>query len=216
VIRVLLADDQAVVRTGLSTMLGAETDIEIVGEAADGEGALARIAETMPDVVLMDVRMPVMDGITATARLVASESPCRVCILTTYGVDETVYDALAAGASGFLLKTDSPQRIVSTVRAIAAGEFALGTDATRHLVDEYLRRVRPQSAGLDPLSALTIREREVFALVAEGLSNAEIAARLFVGEGTIKTHVARILMKLGLRDRVQIVVFAFRNGLSSA
>ena len=150
-IRVLLADDQAVVRTGLTTMLGAEPDIAIVGEAADGAAAIALVAETAPDIVLMDVRMPVMDGIAATARLVASESPCRVCILTTYGIDETVYDALAAGASGFLLKTDSPERIVSTVRAIAAGEFALGTEATRHLVDQYLRGARPACLGRRPV-----------------------------------------------------------------
>jgi DNA-binding NarL/FixJ family response regulator len=215
VIRVLLADDQAVVRTGLTTLLGAEADIEVVAEAADGAAAIALIAQCQPDVVLMDVRMPVMDGIAATARLVASESPCRVCILTTYGIDETVYDALAAGASGFLLKTDSPQRIVSTVRAIADGEFVLGTDATRHLVDRYLRGARPALTDVDPIADLTGREREVFSLVAEGLSNAEIAARLFIGEGTVKTHVARILMKLGMRDRVQIVVFAFRSGLSS-
>jgi len=212
-ITVLLVDDQAVVRTGLSTLLGAEPDIQVVGEAVDGAAALARAAELVPDVVLMDVRMPVMDGVDATARLVAAGSPCRVCILTTYGVDETVYDALAAGASGFLLKTDSPARIVSTVRAIAAGEFALGTDATQHLVEQYLRRMRPSAGASDPIADLTVREREVFALVAEGLSNGEIASRLFVGEGTVKTHVARILMKLGLRDRVQIVVFAHRNGL---
>lgn len=214
-ISVLLVDDQAVVRTGLTTLLEAEPDIDVVAEAGDGVAALPLIARFQPDVVLMDVRMPMMDGIETTKRLVASGASCRVCVLTTYGVDETVYDALAAGASGFLLKTDSPSRIVSTVRAVAAGEFSLGTDATAHLVDRYLRGARPPDGAADPLADLTIREREVFALVAEGLSNAEIAGRLFVGEGTIKTHVARILMKLGLRDRLQVVVFAHRSGLAS-
>jgi DNA-binding NarL/FixJ family response regulator len=215
-ITVLLADDQAVVRTGLRTMLGAEDDIVVIGEAGDGEEAVELATRLAPDLVLMDVRMPVLDGIAATSRLVAARSPSRVCILTTYGIDETVYDALTAGASGFLVKTDSPQRIVSTVRAIAAGEFALGTEATRHLVEQYLRSPRPAEGSTDPLAGLTLREREVFALVAEGLSNAEIARRLFVGEGTVKTHVARILMKLGVRDRVQIVVFAYRQGLAGS
>jgi DNA-binding NarL/FixJ family response regulator len=214
VIRVLLADDQAIVRTGLRTLLGAEPDIEVVGEAADGAEALSLLAESHPDVLLLDIRMPGKDGIATTADVVRSGSPTRVCILTTYGVDEYVYDALAAGASGFLLKTDSPERIVSTIRAIAAGEFALGPQITQQLVARYLRGNRPTSDDRDPLAELTGREREVFGLVAEGLSNAEIADRLFVGEGTVKTHVARILMKLGLRDRVQVVVFAHRHGLA--
>lgn len=213
-IRVLLADDQAIVRTGLRTLLGAEADIEVVGEACDGNQALALLGETAPDVILMDVRMPGMDGIAATAEVLARGSSARVCILTTYGIDEYVYDALAAGASGFLLKTDAPERIVATIRAIAAGEFALGTDTTEQLVIHYLSAARPSSDATDALASLTSREREVFALLAEGLSNAEIAKRLFVGEGTVKTHVVRILMKLGLRDRVQVVVFAHRNGLS--
>ena len=213
-IRVLLADDQAIVRTGLRTLLGAESDIAIVGEAADGGEVLALLEETHPDVVLLDIRMPGMDGIATTSAVVRSGSPARICVLTTYGIDEYVYDALAAGASGFLLKTDSPERIVSTIRAIAAGEFALGPQTTQQLVTRYLRGSRPSSDSTDPLAALTGREREVFGLVAEGLSNAEIADRLFVGEGTVKTHVARILMKLGLRDRVQVVVFAHRNGLT--
>lgn len=214
-IRVLLADDQAIVRTGLRTLLGAELDIEVVGEAADGDAALNLLEDVHPDVLLLDIRMPGKDGIATTADVVRSGSPTRVCILTTYGVDEYVYDALSAGASGFLLKTDSPERIVSTIRAIAAGEFSLGPQTTQQLVAHYLRGSRPTSDARDPLAELTSREREVFGLVAAGLSNAEVAERLFVGEGTVKTHVARILMKLGLRDRVQVVVFAHRQGLVS-
>ena len=213
-IRVLLADDQAIVRTGLRTLLGAEPDISVVGEADDGGAALALLDDAAADVLLLDIRMPGMDGIATTAAVVRSGSPTRVCILTTYGIDEYVYDALAAGASGFLLKTDAPDRIVATIRAIAAGEFALGPQTTQQLVARYLRGNRPAADAPDPLAALTGREREVFGLVAEGLSNAEIADRLFVGEGPVKTHVARILMKLGLRDRVQVVVFAHRNGLT--
>jgi DNA-binding NarL/FixJ family response regulator len=213
-IRVLLADDQAIVRTGLRTMLGAEHDIEVVGEAADGAEALAVAERTRPDVLLLDIRMPGMDGIATTAAVMAADSSARVCILTTYEIDEYVYDALAAGASGFLLKTDSPERIVATIRAIAAGEFALGTHTTQHIVERFLRGERPAADGADPLASLTRREREVFGLVTLGLTNAEIADRLVVGEGTVKTHVARILMKLGLRDRVQVVVFAHRNGLA--
>jgi DNA-binding NarL/FixJ family response regulator len=214
VIRILLADDQAVVRTGLRTMLGAEPDLLVVGEAENGAQALAALESAAPDVILMDIRMPVLDGIAATAEVVARGSSARVCVLTTYGVDQYVYDALAAGASGFLLKTDSPQRIVTTIRAIASGEFALGTETTRQLVAQYLTAPRPSAAGDDPLAPLTTREREVFRLVADGLSNAEIAGYLWIGEGTVKTHVARILMKLSLRDRVQVVVFAHRNALA--
>lgn len=212
-IRLVLADDQAIVRTGLRTLLGAEPDIVIVGEAADGSEALDLLDETHPDVLLLDIRMPGMDGIATTSAAIRAGSSARICILTTYGIDEYVYDALAAGASGFLLKTDSPDRIVSTIRAIASGEFALGPHTTRQLVTRYLRGTRPSSDTPDQLAALTGRERQVFTLVAEGLSNAEIAQRLFVGEGTVKTHVARILMKLDLRDRVQVVVFAHRHGL---
>ncbi len=213
-IRVLLADDQAVVRTGLTTLLSAEPDIDVLGEAATGRDAVELVRTVPADVILMDVRMPVMDGIAATARILQSGTPCRVCILTTYGVDEHVYDALAAGAAGFLLKTDSPERIVSTIRSVAQGEFALGTETTRHLVDRYLSGTHPAPAAADLVSGLTEREREVFVLVAQGLSNMEIADQLVIGEGTVKTHVARILMKLGLRDRVQVAVFAHRNRLA--
>jgi DNA-binding NarL/FixJ family response regulator len=164
----------------------------------------------------MDIRMPGRDGISATAAVLASGIASRVCVLTTYDLDANVFDALTAGASGFLLKTDSPQRILATIRAIADGEFMLGTEATQLLVERYLRNGRPLPTVSDPLADLTSREREVFTLVAEGLSNAEIARRLYVGAGTVKTHVGRILMKLGMRDRVQLVVFAHRNGLVDA
>jgi DNA-binding NarL/FixJ family response regulator len=214
VIRVLLADDQAIVRTGLRTLLSAEPDIVVVGEAAGGHEVLAMLDHARPDVILMDIRMPGLDGIATTTEIVRLDSPARVCILTTYGVDEYVYDALTAGASGFLLKTDSPTRIVSTIRAIADGEFALGTETTARLIERYVRGTRP--ARSDELGHLTARERDVFAALADGLSNAEIADRLFVGEGTVKTHVARILMKLGLRDRVQVVVFAHQHGLADS
>jgi DNA-binding NarL/FixJ family response regulator len=213
-IRILLVDDQAIVRTGLRTLLEVEPDLEVVGEAGEGRSAVRRVAELVPDVVLMDIRMPDMDGIEATTAIVSAGSPTRVCVLTTYNVDEYVFDALAAGASGFLLKTDTPERIVATVRAVAEGEFALGADATATLVARYLRGARPPTDGQDPLAALTPREREVFTLVARGLTNAEIAGLLFVGEGTVKTHVARILYKLGLRDRLQVVVFAHGSGLA--
>jgi len=161
----------------------------------------------------MDIRMPDMDGIAATQEILRTGSATRVCILTTYNVDEYVFDALAAGASGFLLKTDSPERMVTTIRAVAEGEFCLGAEATATLVARYVQGARPSSGGPDPLAALTPREREVFRLVARGMSNAEIARNLVVGEGTVKTHVARILYKLALRDRVQVAVFAHSRGL---
>ena len=201
-------------RTGLRTLLGVEPDFEVVGEAADGAAALRAVTELVPDVVLMDIRMPVLDGIAATEAIVSSGSPSRVCILTTYGLDQYVYDALAAGAAGFVIKTDSPDRIVATIRTVAAGEFALGTDTTAQLVAGYLRGKRPSTNTGDPLADLTPREREVFGLVARGMTNAEVAEVLVVSEGTVKTHVARLLMKLRLRDRVQVVVFAHHNGLA--
>jgi DNA-binding NarL/FixJ family response regulator len=215
VIRLLLADDQAIVRTGLRTLLEVEPDFEVVAEAANGRAAVRAVAELAPDVVLMDIRMPDMDGIVATEAIVQAGSPTRVCILTTYNVDEYVFDALAAGASGFLLKTDAPQRMVATIRAVADGEFSLGAEATATLIARYVSGVRPSRGGRDPLAALTPRERDVFLLVARGMTNAEIAGHLVVGEGTVKTHVARILYKLALRDRVQVVVFAHSRGLLS-
>lgn len=212
-IRIVLVDDQAVVRAGLRTLLEVEADLQVVGEAADGHGAVDTTRRLDPDVVIMDVRMPGLDGIAATASIVGSGRHTKVCVLTTYALDEYLFDALTAGASGFLLKTDTSERIIATIRAVAAGEFALGTRTTARLVQQYTRGPRPVSTAADPLAALTAREREVFTLLAEGLSNAEIAERLVVGEGTAKTHVAHILLKLGLRDRVQAVVMAHRNGL---
>lgn len=212
-IRVLIVDDQAIVRTGLRTLIEVEPDLLIVGESADGRDAIAQTARLVPDLVLMDIRMPGVDGIAATEAIVHSETTSRVCILTTYNVDQYVFDALAAGASGFLLKTDSPERMLATIRSVARGEFCLGAEATSTLVSGYLRRGRPAKRGEDPLAGLTSREREVFGLVAQGLSNSEIAAHLVLGEGTIKTHVARILAKLALRDRIQVVIFAHSRGL---
>jgi DNA-binding NarL/FixJ family response regulator len=212
-IRVLLCDDQAIVRAGLATVLEAESDLTVVGEVDDGAKVPAAVQEFAPDVVLMDIRMPGVDGIAATAALTRSGASARVCVLTTYGLDEYVFDALEAGAAGFLVKTDSPDRMVATIRAVASGEFALGADATALVTRRFLARPRPSEQGTDPLALLTPREREVFSLVAAGQTNAEIAASLIVGEGTVKTHVARILAKLGLRDRLQLVLFAHRYGL---
>lgn len=213
-IRVLLVDDQPIVRAGLRTLLGVESDIGIVGEAGNGRDAVRLTLDLRPDVVLMDVRMPGIDGIEATKQIMRSGLRTRVCVLTTYSVDDYVLDALAAGASGFLLKTDAPDRILATIRAVAQGQFSLGAEATAALVARSLAAAPVARASADVLASLTARERQVFELIAGGLSNAEIAQRLVVGEGTVKTHVARILMKLGLRDRIQVVVFAHRNGLA--
>jgi DNA-binding NarL/FixJ family response regulator len=214
VIRVLVCDDQAVVRGGLRMILEAQPDIEVVGEAADGLEAVALSRELVPDVVLMDIRMPALDGIEATRRITAGgNGPPRVLVLTTYGLDEYVYEALKAGAGGFFVKTDSPERLVEGVRAVAAGDARLGPETTRLLVDRFLSGPSPNMPAPPELDELTPREREVLELLARGLSNSEIAQRLFVGEGTVKTHVARLLSKLRLRDRVQAVVFAYESGL---
>jgi len=212
-IRVLLADDQAVVRAGLRTILGAQTDVEVVAEAADGAEAVTLTKALKPDVVMMDIRMPVVDGIEATRRLTELPTPTRVLVLTTYGIDEYVYDALRAGAAGFLLKTDPPDRIVDAVRVVAAGDALLGPDTTRRLIERYLASPPPHLPRPAELKTLTARELDVLRHVARGLSNQEIATGLFIGEGTVKTHVARILSKLGLRDRVQVVVYAYEHAL---
>ena len=212
-IRVVVADDQAVVRSGLRMILEAHEGISVVGEAGDGEQALDLVRLLDPDVVLMDIRMPVLDGIAATARLAASGARTRVLVLTTYGLDEYVYEALAAGASGFLLKTDEPERLVDGVRVVAAGEALLAPEITRRLIDRFVSSVPALRRRPGAVDTLTEREREVLGQVARGSSNAEIGRALFVSEGTVKTHVAHVLAKLGLRDRVQVVVFAYENGL---
>ena len=215
-IRILIADDQPMVRAGLRMILELEPDIDIVGEAADGNEAVAVAAATEPDVILMDVRMPNLDGLEATRRIVGSrEDGPRVLILTTFDLDVYVYEALASGASGFVLKDIEPEKLVDAIRVIANGEALLSPTVTRKLIEEFVRRppdmVRPSPRELEQLTA---REAEIMALVARGLSNAEIAAQAFVSEPTVKTHVARILMKLGLRDRVQVVVYAYEHGLA--
>jgi DNA-binding NarL/FixJ family response regulator/class 3 adenylate cyclase len=214
-IRVLIADDQALVRTGFRMILEAEKDIEVVGDAADGAQALAEARRTRPDVVLMDVRMPELDGIEATRRLLADESsPSKVVMLTTFDMDEYVYEALRAGASGFLLKDVPPEQLVVGIRSVASGDALLAPSVTKRVVEEFVRRP-PQSARPAPaeLEELTDRELEVLKLLARGLSNAEIAKELFVSDATVKTHVARILMKLSLRDRVQAVVYAYEHAV---
>jgi DNA-binding NarL/FixJ family response regulator len=210
-IRVLIADDQALMRTGFRMILDAQDDVEVVGEAIDGADAIRRFEALSPDVVVMDVRMPAMDGIEATRRLTALDLPARVLILTTFDLDEYVYEALRAGASGFLLKDRPPEELVAAVRVIASGEALLAPSVTRRLIEEFARRapaVKPTE-----LEELTEREREVLVLMAKGLSNAEIARALFVAETTVKTHVGRVLHKLRLRDRAQAVVVAYESGL---
>jgi DNA-binding NarL/FixJ family response regulator len=206
-IRVVVADDQQVVRAGFGALLDTQPDISVVGLAADGAEAVRVCAEARPDVALMDVRMPVMDGIEATRRLAGGP---RVLVLTTFDLDEYVYDALGAGASGFLLKDVTAERLFDAVRVIAAGDALLDPAVTRRLVAEFAR-LRPRRPPA--LAELTPRETEVLRLLAEGLSNAEIAARLIVSEETVKTHVSRVLLKLGLRDRTQAVVAAYESGL---
>jgi DNA-binding NarL/FixJ family response regulator len=216
-IGVLIADDQALVRAGFRMVLEVEDDITIVGEAANGEQAVHSARRLKPDVVLMDIRMPVLDGIAATRQIVNADpggagSDVRVLILTTFDLDEYVYDALAAGASGFLLKDSPPEQLVAGIRVVAGGESLLAPSVTSRLIEEFARTRahRPPPPGLDEL---TSRELEVFRLIARGRSNAEIAEALVVSDSTVKTHVARLLAKLGLRDRVQAVVLAYEVGL---
>jgi DNA-binding NarL/FixJ family response regulator len=212
-IKVLIADDQALVRSGFRMILEARDDLEVVGEAGDGEEAIRLAARTRPDVVLMDVRMPVLDGVSATARLTAVPNPPKVIILTTYDLEEPLYAALRAGASGFLLKDARPADLAEAIRVVAGGEALLAPTATRRLLDRFLATDLTPAAPAGSLEELTEREREVLALLARGASNAEIAARLTVTEATVKTHVSAILRKLGVRDRVQAVVLAYDLGL---
>jgi DNA-binding NarL/FixJ family response regulator len=217
-IRVLVVDDEELVRTGLRMILDSEPDLDVVGTASDGRQAIAAVRRLCPDVVLMDIRMPGLDGLEATRRILTEPDvpPCKVVILTTFDVDEHVYEALRAGASGFLLKDVPADQLAHAVRVAAAGEALLAPSVTRRLIASFARPVAPAPVPVAGLSELTPRELEVLTLLAEGLSNAEIATRLFVGEATVKTHVARILTKLGVRDRVQAVIAAFRSGLVSA
>ncbi|WP_262059066.1 response regulator [Streptomyces sp. STR69] len=211
-IRIVVADDHELVRAGYAGLLATQADFTVVGTAHDGAEAVRVCREQLPDVVLMDVRMPVMDGIEATARLQGPDAP-RVLVLTTFDLDEHVYDALTAGASGFLLKDVTAERLFDAVRVVAAGEALLAPAITRRLISEFARQ-RPRTAPvLTALDALTPRETDVLRLLAEGLSNPELAVRLHVGEETVKTHVSRILSKLGLRDRTQAVVMAYETGL---
>jgi DNA-binding NarL/FixJ family response regulator len=212
-ISVVVADDQALVRGGFRMILAAQADIDVVGEAEDGAEAVARVEELRPDVVLMDVRMPELDGIAATRRIVGQGLASRVLVLTTFDEDQVVYDAMRAGASGFLLKSAPPAKLVDAVRTVAEGDALLAPAVTRRLIEEFMRRPPPGQAVPPGLAELTDRELEVLRHVARGLSNGEIAAELFVSEATVKTHANRIFSKLDLRDRVQAVVLAYESGL---
>jgi DNA-binding NarL/FixJ family response regulator len=213
---VLIVDDQALVRAGFRMILDAEEDIEVAGGAADGQEAVSEVQRLQPDVVLMDVRMPVLDGIEATRRLLADGgTEAKVVMLTTFDMDEYVYDALRAGASGFLLKDVPPEQLVAGIRAVARGDALLAPSVTRRVIEEFVRRPPSSMQTLPPeLAELTARELEVLKLIARGLSNAEIAKELFVSETTVKTHVAHLLSKLDVRDRVQAVVLAYETGLA--
>ena len=215
-VRVLIADDQALVRAGFRMILDAEEDIAVVGEASDGVEAVEQARRLDPDVVLMDIRMPELDGIEATRRVVAGggDSPARVLMLTTFDLNEYVYEALRAGASGFLLKDVPPEQLAAGIRVVAQGEALLAPSITKRLIQEFASAAPASTTPPKGLDELTARELEVFKLVARGLSNAEIAAELIVSETTVKTHVARMLMKLGLRDRVQAVVLAYEHGVA--
>ncbi|MEU5436087.1 response regulator transcription factor [Streptomyces sp. NPDC020719] len=214
-VRVLIVDDQMMVREGFSVLLNAQRDIEVIGEAVDGREAVAKVRELRPDVVLMDIRMPGMNGIDATREIVASDTDARVLVLTTFDLDEYVYQALRAGASGFLLKDASARQLAEGVRVVASGEALLAPSVTRRLITEFARvsPTRRTASGAVHVEELTDRETEVLILIAQGLSNAEIADRLVVAESTIKTHVSRVLVKLGLRDRTQAAVYAYETRL---
>jgi DNA-binding NarL/FixJ family response regulator len=210
-ISVLVVDDQSMVRAGFRMLLGGEKDIEVVAEASNGLEAISKAARFHPKVVLMDIRMPELDGLEATKRILAADSHARILILTTFDLDEYVYEALRAGASGFVLKDDPPEQLLAAVRTVARGDALLSPTITRRVIRQFARLPRP--APPRELDELSERERDVFRLMAEGLSNGEIGQELYIGETTVKTHVTHILQKLGLRDRVQAVVLAYQTGI---
>ena len=210
-IRVLVADDQSMVRAGFRMLLADEQDIEVVAEAENGREAVEKAARFNPDVILMDIRMPELDGIQATWRILVDDNGARILILTTFDLDEYVYEALSAGASGFVLKDDSPEQLLAAIRTVAAGDALLSPTVTKKVIKQFARRPRP--APPKELGELSERERDVFRLMAEGMSNSEIGQELFISETTVKTHVTHILQKLGLRDRVQAVVLAYQTGV---
>jgi DNA-binding NarL/FixJ family response regulator len=213
-VRVLLVDDQELVRTGFRMVLDAQEGIEVAGEASDGRAALEVLRSTSADVVLMDVRMPKMDGIEATRHICATPDGPKVIILTTFDLDEYAFSALKAGAAGFLLKDAGPEQLIEAIHAVSSGDAVVAPSTTRRLIDRFVQHIPDEAAQQDTaLDTLTAREGEVLKLVARGMSNGEIAGRLYVSEATVKTHVGRILSKLGLRDRVQAVVFAYETGL---
>jgi len=212
-IRVLICDDQPLVRAGFRTILGSKRDIEVVGEAENGAEAVALAERRRPDVILMDIRMPVLDGVEATRRLVADGTPARILVLTTFDLDEYVHAAIRAGASGFLLKDVTPAKLLEAIRIVAAGDALLAPSVTRRLLERFATTLPPGEASGDALAELTSRETEVLRLLAGGMSNAEIASELVVSEATVKTHISSVLRKLGLRDRVQAVIVAYESGL---
>jgi DNA-binding NarL/FixJ family response regulator len=213
VIRVLLADDHELLRDGLRAILDAQEDIDVVGEAADGEEALAQVAKLQPDVVVMDIRMPRVDGIEATRRLLARDAAPRVLVLTTFDLDEYVFEALRAGAGGFMLKDAPPSQLASAVRTVAAGESLLAPAVTKRLIERFVTQRPADEAKRERFADLTDRELEVLRLLTRGFSNAEIGEQLFLSAATVKTHVTRVLNKLGVRDRVQAVVLAYEAGI---
>ena len=210
-IRVLVADDQSMVRAGFRMLLADEQDIEVVAEAENGREAVEKTARYNPGVILMDIRMPELDGLQATRRILAEDNGARILILTTFDLDEYVYEALSAGASGFVLKDDSPEQLLAAIRTVAAGDALLSPTVTKKVIKQFARHPRP--APPKELGELSERERDVFRLMAEGMSNSEIGQELFISETTVKTHVTHILQKLGLRDRVQAVVLAYQTGI---